>query len=498
MDVINQKEYLKKYLSGKKDKKKKKRRKDTVSDRVRIIDDDVDLSKIATADNEDLYGPNEDAPQIVGVIDDRPMHMRIDDYRKSNMWRPLGSADNPDEADGTKTENLIMKSDREIVMTFFKNESLGVKQNKLKRSNKSKRSSKDSSPPRKSVSQQSKKDSSPVQSRWDIRNREKALDDTPPRKESDSSPSRKENDPDISPPRRSRQNSDSSPPRKVSDDLSPPRKTRRDSDASPPRKDIRKRNSPPRRSNSSRKYDSSSRRQRYSSPPPPPPPLRKLLPGDKKGKYLIPAKRMDKTLDGKKAGLQNAQELVKENQAFRVREDELFKNMSTEMSGVNAATVLRDRKTGKIRDLQKEEEERAEKEKREEANKEKYMRWGRGLKQVEDYEGKLQDAVNEMNKPFARYADDEDLERYLREQEREGDPMLDYIRKKKKRNDIEAGKPMKQQFEGEFMPNRFGIRPGHRWDGVNRSNGYEKKWIEVQNTKNAIQEEIYKWSTEDM
>lgn len=480
MDVINQKEYLKKYLSGKKDKKKKKRRKDVVSDRVRIIDDDVDLSKIATEDNEDLYGPNEDAPQIVGVIDDRPMHMRIDDYRKSNMWRPLGAADDPDEAG---TENLVTKSDREIVMTFFKNESLGVKRNKVKRSSKSHRS-KDNSPPRKDIQLESKKDRVPVESRWDIGNREKALDDTPPRE-------------DMTPPRRSRQNSDSSPPRKVSGDLSPPRKTRRDSDESPPRKapdrDVRKRNSPPRR-----KYDhhTSSKRQRHPSPPPPPP--RKLLPGDKKGKYLIPAKRMDKTLDGKKAGLQNARELVKENEAFQMREDQLFKNMSTDMSGVNAATVMRDRKTGKVRDLRKEAEERAEKEKQEEANKEKYMRWGKGLKQVEDYESKLQDAVNEMDKPFARYADDEDLERYLKEQDREGDPMLDYIRKKRRRNDIETGKPVKQQFEGEFMPNRFGIRPGHRWDGVNRSNGYEKKWIEVQNTKNAIQEEIYKWSTEDM
>ena len=35
-----------------------------------------------------------------------------------------------------------------------------------------------------------------------------------------------------------------------------------------------------------------------------------------------------------------------------------------------------------------------------------------------------------MSKPLARYADDEDLERMLKEREREGDPMLAFIRKK--------------------------------------------------------------------
>lgn len=38
--------------------------------------------------------------------------------------------------------------------------------------------------------------------------------------------------------------------------------------------------------------------------------------------------------------------------------------------------------------------------------------------------------MKEMNKPLARYVGDKDLDDYLKAQEREGDPMLDYIKQK--------------------------------------------------------------------
>jgi len=57
--------------------------------------------------------------------------------------------------------------------------------------------------------------------------------------------------------------------------------------------------------------------------------------------------------------------------------------------------------------------------------------WFGRLRQKELQEEKIMDALHEAEKPLARYSDDADLDARLREQEREGDTMLAYIRKKK-------------------------------------------------------------------
>ena len=57
--------------------------------------------------------------------------------------------------------------------------------------------------------------------------------------------------------------------------------------------------------------------------------------------------------------------------------------------------------------------------------------FGLRLKQGELQAGQLASALHEIQKPLARYSSDVDLDATLREKEREGDPMLAYMQKKK-------------------------------------------------------------------
>lgn len=48
-----------------------------------------------------------------------------------------------------------------------------------------------------------------------------------------------------------------------------------------------------------------------------------------------------------------------------------------------------------------------------------------------------------MSKPLARFSDDVDLDNHLKNQYRDGDPMLEYIRKAETESKLLSGKPCK-------------------------------------------------------
>ncbi|XP_069470601.1 BUD13 homolog [Ambystoma mexicanum] len=267
---------------------------------------------------------------------------------------------------------------------------------------------------------------------------------------------RSDSDSDLSPPRR--QDIISAVRWRLDSDLSPRRRTQKKSSDS----DL----SPPRRAQSAK--DSPLRQQGRSS-------------------------QASQMLSGGKAGLVSADILRKEKKDSRRKEQE---NKPLEEESKSAATVFRD-KSGRKRDLQAEREEKKRTAGVKSQREEQYAQWGKGLAQQQMQQQNVLDAAKEIDKPLARYIDDQDLDQMLREQERDGDPMANFIKKKKVKE--EKNKKVRPRYNGPAPPpNRFDLWPGHRWDGVDRSNGFEQKRFARQADQKAVQEMAYKWSVEDM
>jgi pre-mRNA-splicing factor CWC26 len=100
--------------------------------------------------------------------------------------------------------------------------------------------------------------------------------------------------------------------------------------------------------------------------------------------------------------------------------------------------------------------------------------------------------------PFARYELEPETEAQLKSKMRFEDPMKNMAQRKPKAavNKREKMPKLKCPFPGPA--NRYDIEPGHRWDGVDRSNGYEGRLLLKMNEKKANAEFDYKWRTEDM
>jgi len=96
----------------------------------------------------------------------------------------------------------------------------------------------------------------------------------------------------------------------------------------------------------------------------------------------------------------------------------------------------------------------------------------------------------------ARHADDKKMNDELKERERWNDPMAKLLATKKSSKGGQS-KSDKKSYAGAFEPNRYGIGPGWRWDGVDRSNGFERKWFAARNKKSDREALEYAWQLDE-
>lgn len=276
-------------------------------------------------------------------------------------------------------------------------------------------------------------------------------------------PSRVDND--ISPPRRRHRDSPLQADLHTSpgSDLSPPRKSRND-DLSPPRKN--------------RKEAS-----------------------------------VSDTKEQRKTGLISGRDISEEIARTKKQDLLRFQEMDPSISGRGAEPVYRDKIKGER--ITKEEYLKS-RQKVEEKPKEIKLEWGKGLAQKREAEARLQELEREKDKPFARSRDDPELDEMLKDRVRWGDPMAHLVKRKQHEHILpnlgdnekmkESGFIIPQDIPNhswskrglDAAPNRYGIKPGRHWDGVDRSNGYEKELFKRMNEKRATEREAYLWSVSDM
>ncbi|KAH7078080.1 Pre-mRNA-splicing factor of RES complex-domain-containing protein [Paraphoma chrysanthemicola] len=195
---------------------------------------------------------------------------------------------------------------------------------------------------------------------------------------------------------------------------------------------------------------------------------------------------------GAKAGLQTAAEMTAAMNKKQADEKRQAEEALKEMGSAAQETIYRDA-SGRIINVamkRAEARKKAEEEERKLLEKEKAARGDVQNAEAAKRKQQLQDA---KTMTIARYADDEDLNDELKERGHWNDPASGFLRKKKAGRSI-TGKPL---YQGAFQPNRYGIRPGHRWDGVDRGNGFESQWFNSRNRKANVENLEYQWQQDE-
>ncbi|KAK3182086.1 Pre-mRNA-splicing factor cwc26 [Lecanicillium sp. MT-2017a] len=100
--------------------------------------------------------------------------------------------------------------------------------------------------------------------------------------------------------------------------------------------------------------------------------------------------------------------------------------------------------------------------------------------------------------PLARKVDDEEMNQELKEKQRWNDPMAQFMETAPKQSSTGKGRSKRRPvYNGAAPPNRYGIRPGYRWDGVDRSNGFEAERFKALNRRERNKGLDYAWQMDE-
>jgi pre-mRNA-splicing factor CWC26 len=216
---------------------------------------------------------------------------------------------------------------------------------------------------------------------------------------------------------------------------------------------------------------------------------------DDKPKELVDIPKT--SLDNMKSGLQSLDDLkagMEQNKKLnQIDEKDAFDQLKSQQ------TVYRDKDGKIITDSEMSSLMISKKDKLRQMNQERLNLWSKGIVQTHE-KGRDEEELKAKNdgKEYDNLVDQE-----LKQQHRFGDPIKE-IRKHQKGKASEKDKQVlwsRKVFPPcpfEAPPNRFDIVPGHRWDGVERGNGFENRFLDQANLHKSNKESFYKWASKDM
>ncbi|KAJ4421809.1 Pre-mRNA-splicing factor cwc26 [Gnomoniopsis sp. IMI 355080] len=133
----------------------------------------------------------------------------------------------------------------------------------------------------------------------------------------------------------------------------------------------------------------------------------------------------------------------------------------------------------------------------------------KGEVQLEEARKRKEKLEEAKGMTLARTADDEELNREMKGQLRWNDPMARFLEAEEKpvagggsgasRGGTTSSSKASRRpvYKGACPPNRYGIKPGYRWDGVDRSNGFESERFKALNRRERNKDLSYQWQMDE-